>query len=54
MGDSCSLSDGEWEILEPLLPEIRPQKKRTRPPSLTLREILDGILYQLKNGCNKT
>ena len=52
MGDSCSLSDHEWEILEPLLPEILPQKKRTRPLSWSQREILDGILYQLKNGCN--
>ena len=49
---SSSLSDREWEILEPLLPEILPQKKRTRPLSWTKREILDGILYQLKNGCN--
>jgi transposase len=45
---SSSLSDAEWEIIEPLLP----QKKRTRPPVWTKREILDGILYQLKNGCN--
>ena len=49
---SSSLSDREWEILEPLLPEILPQKKRTRPLSWSQREILDGILYQLKNGCN--
>jgi transposase len=49
---SSSLSDREWEILEPLLPEILPQKKRTRPLNWTKREILDGILYQLKNGCN--
>jgi transposase len=45
---SSSLSDAEWEIVEPLLP----QKKKTRPPVWTKREILDGILYQLKNGCN--
>ena len=45
---SSSLSDAEWEIIKPLLP----QKKRTRPPVWTKREILDGILYQLKNGCN--
>lgn len=49
---SSSLSDREWEILEPLLPEILPQKKRTRPLSWTRREILDGILYQLHIGCN--
>jgi len=45
---SSSLTDNEWEIIAPLLP----QKKRTRPPRWTKREILDGIFYQLKNGCN--
>lgn len=49
---SSSLTDPEWEILEPLLQQILPQKKQTRPPNWTKREILDGILYQLKNGCN--
>ena len=43
-----SLSDREWKLVEPLLP---PQK-RTRPPDWSKREILDGILYPLKNGCN--
>jgi transposase len=45
---SSSLSDKEWEIIEPLLP----QKKQTRPPVWTKRQILDGLFYQLKNGCN--
>ena len=45
---SSSLTDKEWEIIEPLLP----QKKQTRPPKCTKRQILDGIFYQLKNGCN--
>lgn len=49
---SSSLTDAEWEILEPLLLELLPQKKRTRPSNWTKREIVDGILYQLKNGCN--
>lgn len=48
MGYSSSLTDKEWEIIEPLLPK----KKRTKPPIWSKREILDGILYQLKNGCN--
>jgi transposase len=52
MSYSSSLSDKEWDILEPLLPEILPSKKRTRPCNWTKREIIDGILYQLKNGCN--
>ena len=49
---SSSLTDSEWEILEPLLVQILPPKKRTRPSNWTRREIIDGIFYQLKNGCN--
>jgi transposase len=45
---SSSLTDKEWEIIEPLLP----LKNLTKPPTWSKREILDGILYQLKNGCN--
>lgn len=48
MGYSSSLTDKEWEIIQPLLPK----KKRTKPPTWSKREILDGVLYQLKNGCN--
>ena len=48
MGYSSDLSDKEWEIIEPLLPK----KKKTRPPEWTKREILNGIFYQLKQGCN--
>ena len=43
-----SLTDAEWKIIEPLLPS----KKHTRPPLWSKRQILDGIFYQLKNGCN--
>lgn len=52
MNYSSSLTDAEWEIFEPLLLEIIPKKKRTRPSDWSKREIVDGILYQLKNGCN--
>ncbi|MEA5582478.1 transposase [Nodularia harveyana UHCC-0300] len=45
---SSSLTDQEWEIIEPLLPD----KKQTRPLKWTRRQILDGIFYQLKKGCN--
>ena len=48
MGYSSNLTDKEWEIIEPLLPK----KKRTKPPTWSKREILDGVLYQLKNGCS--
>lgn len=45
---SSSLTDAEWESIEPLLP----QKWKTRPPIWSKRQIMDGLLYQLKNGCN--
>lgn len=45
---SSSLTDEEWFIIEPLLPK----KKLTCPLTWTKREILDGVFYQLKNGCN--
>ena len=48
MGYSSDVTDREWEIIEPLLP----QKKKTRPPVWTKRQILNGIFYQLKNGGN--
>lgn len=48
MAYSSSLTDREWELIEPLLPK----KKQTRPPKWSKRAILDGIFYQLKNGCN--
>ena len=52
MAYSSTLTDVEWEIFEPLLQEILPTKKQTRPTNWTKREIFNGILYQLKNGCN--
>lgn len=52
MAYSSSLSDSEWEVLEPLLPEVLPAKKKTRPLDWSYRAIIDGILYRLKNGCN--
>jgi transposase len=45
---SSDLTDAEWKIIEPLLPK----KKVTRPPKWSKRSILNGIFYQLKNGCN--
>ncbi|HYX14701.1 MAG TPA: transposase, partial [Nostoc sp.] len=42
------MTDKEWEIIEPLLQTL----KKTRPPLWTKRQILDGVFYQLKNGCN--
>jgi transposase len=52
MAYSSSLTDEEWAILETLLSQVLPPKKQTRPPEWTKRELIDGMLYQLKNGCN--
>ncbi len=43
MAYSSSLTDNEWELLEPLLSEVLPPKKQTRPPAWTKRELLDGV-----------
>ena len=45
---STDLTDTEWTIYEPLLPV----KKLTRPLKWNKRQILNGLFYQLKNGCN--
>lgn len=46
---SSSLTDEAWVMIEPLLPK---KKKKTCPMKWSKRQILDGLLYQLKNGCN--
>jgi len=42
------LSDSEWAIIEPLLPEA---KKRGRNRETSPREVLNAILYLLNEGC---
>ena len=49
---TSSLSDKEWLRLEPLLLTYLPKKKKTCPLKWGYRDIINGILYQLKNGCN--
>lgn len=49
---SSSLKDREWEVLEPILMQALPSRKTTRPLDWSYRELLDGMLYQLKSGCN--
>jgi transposase len=44
---TSDLSDVEWAVLEPLLP---PPKSTGRPIKYPRREILNGILYVLRNG----
>ena len=52
MAYSSSLTDAEWVILERLLPKLLPHRHQTRPLEWSYRELIDGILYRLKNGCN--
>lgn len=41
------LTDAEWEIVEPLLP---PRGKLGRPPICDSRQIVEAILYLLRDG----
>src|SRR5437016_12543003 len=42
------MTDEQWEILEPLLPEPKPGG---RPRTTDLREVLNALLYQNRTGC---
>ena len=44
------LSDLEWSIIEPLLPKAK-QQGRGRKREIEEREIVNAILYLLKEGC---
>ena len=43
------LSDAQWEILAPLIPQPSPQASRE---PISRREIVNGILYVLRTGCS--
>jgi putative transposase len=45
---STDLSDGQWELIEPLMP---PPKKRGRKREVNLREVVNAILYLSRTGC---
>ena len=42
------LSDAEWGILEPLLPDAKPGG---RPRTVNLREVINALRYVLREGC---
>jgi putative transposase len=42
------LSDQEWELIRPYVPEAKPGGRREKHPK---REILNGIFYILRGGC---
>src|SRR5258708_23045113 len=45
---SSDLTEREWKILEPWIP---PAKKGGRRRTANMREVLNGIFYVLKTGC---
>ena len=45
------LKDQEWNLINPLLPNISTVGSRGRPQEWPLREILNAIFYILKAGC---
>jgi len=45
------LADAEWKLLEPLLPQRRPDDGRGAPRQRDRRDILNAIFYQSRTGC---
>jgi putative transposase len=45
------LTDGQWALIEPLLPRASRHRRRGRPRKTELREIVDALFYQTREGC---
>src|SRR3954449_7366641 len=45
---TTDLTDIQWEILRPLIPEAKPGG---RPREVDLREVMNTLLYQDRTGC---
>jgi transposase len=45
------VTDRQWTIVEPLLPETEPAAPGGRPPIHAKREIVNAILYLTRSGC---
>lgn len=43
------LTDAQWEILAPLIPEVSP---KTTQETIPRQEIVNSILYALRTGCS--
>jgi transposase len=48
--DGWRIPDALWERIEPCLPKRHKSRKGGRPP-LPWRQVLDGIFYVLRTGC---
>jgi putative transposase len=42
------ITDGQWQILEPLIP---PAKPGGHPRTVNMREVVNSIFYVLRTGC---
>jgi putative transposase len=42
------LNDAEWQIIKPLIP---PAKPGGRPRNTDMREVFNGVFYELRSGC---
>lgn len=46
-----NLTDGQWRIIDPLLPKPKCPWGRGRPRKTCYRDILNGVFYLLRTGC---
>jgi len=45
---ASDLTDAEWALIEPLIP---PPASRGRPREVSLRRVVEAILYTASTGC---
>lgn len=45
------LTDAQWELIEPLIPRQRRTTQGGRPRSVSMREVVNTMLYQCRSGC---
>ena len=45
------LTDAQWALLEPLLPPPKRPRGAGRPRPISLRRVIDGLLYLERTGC---
>jgi len=45
------LTDEQWAIMEPFLPEAKTEGRTGRPRQYCYRDIVNGIFYVLRTGC---
>jgi transposase len=50
-GRKTDLTDAQWALLEPLFPPLPRRADGKGRPWRPTREVLNGVLYVLRNGC---